>query len=187
MTPPAAGRTKQKEETRQRLLAAARAAFDVGSVVTTPLEAVARAAGVSKATLFFHFATRADLLRATAGDLYQELATAVDGPHVAGTVEYVRLYLSVQRDPRIVLLWKIGDVLAADADPLVDIAYVSISHELAGRVRADGIAADRVDAVVGVLAPATFMVARRVAFGSAGPDEVEAFCAHVDGVLHAER
>ncbi len=183
MTSPTAGRTRQKEETRQRLLAAARAAFDEGSVVTTPLDAVARGAGVSKATLFFHFATRADLLRATAGDLYGELALVVDALHEHPTVPYLRAYLLAQTDRRIVLLWKIGDVLAADADPLADVAYASLAVEVARRLGVDGVAADRVDDLAGVIAPAAFMVARRVAFGSAEEAEVDAFLAHVASLL----
>lgn len=183
MSPAAAGRTRQKEETRQRLLGAARRVFDHGSVVTTPLDAVAREAGVSKATLFFHFATRADLLRATAGDLYGELAVVVDVWREEAALPYLRGYLLAQTDRRIVLLWKIGDVLAADADPLVDVAYTSLSVEVARRLAADGVAAERVDALAGVIAPAAFMVARRVAFGSADTAEVDAFLTRVEALL----
>ena len=182
MTRPA-GRTKQKEETRQRLLVSAREVFDEGSVVTTPLDAVAKGAGVSKATLFFHFATRADLLRATAGDLYGELALVVDVLHDRDTVDYLRAYLHAQTDRRIVLLWKIGDVLAADADPLVDVAYTSLSVEVGRRLTDDGVPADRVDALAGVIAPAAFMVARRVAFGSADTTEIETFLTRVTALL----
>ena len=56
----------QKAETRKRLLQAAVEVFGQGSVMATPVDAVAAAAGVSKATLFFHFGSRLDLLEEVA-------------------------------------------------------------------------------------------------------------------------
>ncbi|QYG94022.1 TetR/AcrR family transcriptional regulator [Iamia sp. SCSIO 61187] len=172
-------RAQQKEETRERLLAAARERFDQGSVVTTPLDAVAAAAGVSKATLFFHFATRADLLRAVAGSLAKELAPLLDADRAATTLDHVRAFLAIQADPRVRLLWEIGDVLAADGQPQPDVVYTALRRDLTGLGRRAGADEARATAVAGVVAPATFMLGRRVAFGSAEPAEVDLFLAHV--------
>lgn len=176
-------RAEKKEETRARLLASARAAFDEGSVVTTPLDVVATGAGVSKATLFFHFATRGDLLRATAQALYDELEPDVDPARARTTIDHIRTFLGVQHDPRVVLLWKIGDVLAADGQPQPDVVYAGLERDLTDLIRGDGVPAERAPALAGVLTPATFMLGRRVAFGSAGPAEVDAFTDHVRSLL----
>ena len=172
-------RAQQKEETRGRLLVAARERFDQGSVVTTPLDVVAAAAGVSKATLFFHFATRADLLRAVAQSLGEELAPLVDAERAASALDHIRSFLAIQADPRVRLLWKIGDVLAADGEPQPDLVYGALGRDLTGLIRHEGVDEARATAIAGVVAPATFMLGRRVAFGSAPPGEVDAFLAHV--------
>jgi AcrR family transcriptional regulator len=172
-------RAQQKEETRGRLLAAAREAFDRGSVVTTPLDVVAAAAGVSKATLFFHFTTRADLLRATAQVLSDELAPTVDPDLASSAIDHIRTFLAIQGDRRVLLLWKIGDVLAADGQPQPDVVYAGLVRDLTALVRAEGVEPARATTIAGVVVPATFMLGRRVAFGSAGATEVRTFLDHV--------
>jgi AcrR family transcriptional regulator len=182
---PASRRAQQKAETRARLLAAARRVFAEGSVVTTALDAVAAAAGVSKATLFFHFPDRGELLSALARDLlaemYRELATPASPP--TSRRAFLRGFLELQRDPRPVLLWEIGDVLSADGRPLPDAAYTYLKDELDVRLRAEGVPADRAVRLTGVLAPAAFLVARRVAFGQASEDEIARFLDDVDALV----
>ena len=68
------GRQEQRDETRQRILAAARACFEARGFDATGLREVARAAGVATGTLFVHFTDKHDLLAAA---LYDELAAAV--------------------------------------------------------------------------------------------------------------
>jgi AcrR family transcriptional regulator len=180
---PASRRAQQKAETRARLLAAARRVFADGSVVTTALDAVAAEAGVSKATLFFHFPDRGELLGALARDLLGEMGRELLARAPASRRAYLRDYLELQRDPRPVLLWEIGDVLSADGRPLPDAAYRYLKDELDVRLRAEGVPADRAARLTGVLAPATFLVARRVAFGQASEAEIAGFLDDVDALV----
>ena len=178
-------RAQQKAETRKRLLTAARSVFAEGSVVTTPLDAVASEAGVSKATLFFHFADRGDLLEAVAGEIlievYEELQARSDPP--PDRRAFVRSYLDLQHDPRPALLWEIGDVLSADGRPLPDLAYQHLKDELGRHLRDEGVAAERAERLTGVLAPAVFLVARRVAFGVASEAEIDRFLDDLDALV----
>jgi TetR/AcrR family transcriptional regulator, acrAB operon repressor len=58
-------RTKQQsEQTRQRILAAARREFARRGVTRTSLEHVAAAAGVTRGAIYWHFANKADLFHA---------------------------------------------------------------------------------------------------------------------------
>lgn len=180
---PAGRRAQQKAETRARLLAAARRVFAEGSVVTTALDAVAAAAGVSKATLFFHFPDRGALLGALARDLLAEMYHELGSQAPASRRAFLRGYLELQRDPRPVLLWEIGDVLSADGRALPDAAYRYLKDELDARLRAEGVPADRAARLTGVLAPATFLVARRVAFGQASEAEIAGFVDDVDALV----
>ena len=68
------GRKEQRDETRQRILAAARGCFEARGFEGTGLREVARAAGVATGTVFVHFTDKHDLLAAA---LYDELAAAV--------------------------------------------------------------------------------------------------------------
>src|SRR4051812_19009882 len=55
-------RQKQKQATRDRILAAALASFRADGFLVTKTEDVARRAGVAHGTIFVHFATRETLL-----------------------------------------------------------------------------------------------------------------------------
>lgn len=62
---PMARRTKEQSAlTRKRLLEAARAQFERHGYAHTTLEQIARAAGVTRGALYFHFSDKADLFRA---------------------------------------------------------------------------------------------------------------------------
>jgi AcrR family transcriptional regulator len=183
-------RAEQKASTRLRLLAAAREQFTEGSIVDTPLETVARRAGCSKATVFFHFATRSELLTAVAAELSEELAGELAEEPASEVVEepaaelgdrlpslhaVLARFLDLQRDRRSRLLWETGDVLAAAGRPLPDVAFHRLTGELAARADVDERAAR-------VLAAAAFLMGRRVAFGQAGPADVLRFLDDVDAV-----
>jgi AcrR family transcriptional regulator len=58
----ASGRTRQKERTREQLLAAARQLIESGD--TPRIDDVAEASGISRATAYRYFPTKADLLAA---------------------------------------------------------------------------------------------------------------------------
>lgn len=62
---PMARRTKEESaHTRERLIAAAREAFERHGYARTTLEQVARAAGLTRGAFYFHFADKAALFRA---------------------------------------------------------------------------------------------------------------------------
>ena len=180
-----AGRHRRREETRARLLAAARAAFIDGSVVSTPLDVVAAAASTSKATLFFHFRDRRGLLTELARQVYLELVAEVQAARPGDVRSFLRAYLGVQPDPRARLLWEVGDVLTADGAALPDLPYEHLRLVLEHLLRDEGIPEGRQRHLVAVVAPAAFLLARRVSHGVATDDEVAAFVAHVDAVAHA--
>ena len=181
-----AGHHLRREETRARLLAAARAAFIDGSVVSTPLDAVAAAASTSKATLFFHFRDRRGLLAELARQVYLELVAEVQAARPGDVRSFLRAYLGVQPDPRARLLWEVGDVLTADGAALLpDLPYEHLRLVLEHLLRDEAIPEGRQRHLVAVVAPAAFLLARRVSQGLATDDEVAAFVAHVDAVAHA--
>ena len=61
--PPLAKREKQRQETRQRVYQAALATFRRDGVQDARIDDIAKAAGVSHGTFYFHFPTKEDVLR----------------------------------------------------------------------------------------------------------------------------
>ncbi|MCP2168856.1 TetR/AcrR family transcriptional regulator [Goodfellowiella coeruleoviolacea] len=97
-----AGRTP--EETRRALLNAASAVIRTRGI-SASLDEIARAAGVSKGGLLYHFATKDDLVRALAEDLMEsfraDVVAAVDPADQAPgrlTRAYIRVSLAGQHD-----------------------------------------------------------------------------------------
>jgi AcrR family transcriptional regulator len=172
-------RAQQKAATRERLLKSAVEVFAEGSVLTTPVDAVASAAGVSKATLFFHFGSRLELLEQVAGLIYAGGLAWQPGP--LGLRPFLDRYFSAQVLAETRLLWEIGDLLSVEGRGGPNFAYLHLTETLADHLEEDGFARERARTAAGVLAPAVLLVARRVAFGQAGPDEVDRF--HDDVVL----
>lgn len=74
-------RTDRREETRSRLLAVAREAFEAHGFDGTHLRDVATAAGVASGTIFVHFADKRDLLHAC---LFEDLEAAIEGALASG-------------------------------------------------------------------------------------------------------
>jgi AcrR family transcriptional regulator len=181
-------RAQQKAETRARLLAAARSVFGDGSVVTTPLDVVAASAGVSKATLFFHFSDRAELLQGVAVELYFEMGKVLEETLAQGSGtlrDAMAAYLDAQRDPRAQLLWHVGETLDAMGHPLGDVAYEMIRSEVERLALAAGADAERAGHLVAVLAPAALLMARRIAGGKAEEAEEERFLTAVEALAAA--
>jgi AcrR family transcriptional regulator len=178
-------RAQRKAATRQRLLDAATEVFTEGSVMTTPVDAVAAAAGVSKATLFFHFGSRIDLLEEVAVRVY-EAGAAWRTPQ-PGLAPFLERYFAAQHQPTTRMLWEIGDLLSAEGRGAPNLAYAHLTGQLAERLEDERIVPARAISLAGVLAPAVLLVARRIAFAQADADEVARFHADVDLLLSPHR
>jgi AcrR family transcriptional regulator len=177
----ARGRALQKAETRERLLRAAVEVFGAGSVMATPVDAVAAAAGVSKATLFFHFGSRLDLLEEVAGTVYE--SGAAWRARRPGLGPFLDAYFAAQLLPQTRLVWEIGDVLTVEGRGAPSAAYRHLMGYLADRLREDGAPDERAELLAGVVAPAVLLVARRVAYGEAEPGEVDRFRRDLSALL----
>jgi TetR/AcrR family transcriptional regulator, acrAB operon repressor len=72
-------RTKQEaEQTRRRIMEAALRVFDQRGIARTTLEHVAQAAGVTRGAIYWHFADKQALLRATREDVSLPLVDRAD-------------------------------------------------------------------------------------------------------------
>lgn len=77
-------RAAQREDTRQRLLQAAKARFESQGFEATHLRAIAADAGVALGTVFVHFADKRDLLHAA---LFEDLEDALNAALEGGPAE----------------------------------------------------------------------------------------------------
>ena len=68
-------RTVQREETRQKILDAARACFCTGDFDAVPTREIAKKAGVAEGTIFNHFPTKEELLICCIGE---QMAEAIE-------------------------------------------------------------------------------------------------------------
>jgi AcrR family transcriptional regulator len=152
-------------------------------VVSTPLDAVAKHAGVSKATLFFHFADRRALLQALSQELYVVGYRLIDAADRSTVRKFLEAYLAVQEDARVRLLWRVGDVLTADGAPLPGAAYGYAVHELQARLDELGVPPSHAVPLAGVVAPAALLMARTVAFDGLGEQERTRFLDQVDALV----
>lgn len=178
-------RAQQKAATRRRLLDAAVEVFATGSVMTTPVEQVAAAAGVSKATLFFHFNSRTELLEEVASRLYGRGPAWRPGLH--GLESFLDAYFRSQASPDSRLVWEIGDLLTVEGRSAPSTAYVHLVDHIADRLVEDGHEPDRARSLAGVVAPAALLVGRRLAYSEAAPGELERFRADLTAILSAHR
>lgn len=76
----ASGRRLPRMARREQILAAATQAFARADFASTGLDAIAREAGISRAILYRHFDSKADLYRAVLDRARSRLATAAQGP-----------------------------------------------------------------------------------------------------------
>lgn len=169
------GRAQQKADTRRAILRAAERVFLAEHPATARLEDVAAEAGVSKATLFFHFGTRNDLLAALAYRLYVRRSFVTDAARHHGLRDYLRDYLDGMRLPEVRLIWQLGDLLGSDHPALLDAAYAHLNGELEDLLRRDGLSPARAREAASVLCPALMMVARRAATDLGSEREVDEF------------
>jgi len=154
---------ERRAATRARLLAATQAALvELGTAGTTTPE-VCRRAGVSQGALFKHFASKAELLAATAEQLFAHLIDAYrDGlPRLAGVQDRaeaaVRLLWEVFEDPRLLAAIELYAAARTDRELALRLAPVAerhgenllrLAHELFPEAAARGPEFDAVVAVV---------------------------------------
>lgn len=176
-------RELRKAATRAAVLQAAIKVFAEGSVVNTPVEEVTKEAGVSKATLFFHFGSRIELLEEIAKELFRYGVDAIWHPAEAGVVPFIRAYLATQRVPETRLLWEIGDVLTVAGRPGPDVAYAEAIDEVKTRLGDDGVANEMREPLARIVAAALLHVGRRAAFEQADDQEMERLVEDVETLL----
>ena len=176
-------RLRRKAETRERILGAALDAFREEGAGTT-LSSVAERAGVAKASVFFHFKTRTDLLAVLAVRLYRESRLRVRRQgEPASAVDYVRAVLVSQRDPDAALLWRISDALVWEAPATAERAFADVEGELRRRLLREGTPAPRAASLAAVLGQALLMMARRVSAAGGRHQDVDDFVAGVRALL----
>jgi AcrR family transcriptional regulator len=71
-------REQQREETRRRLYASAMAIFRRDGVVAARTEDIAKAAGVSRGSFYFHFPTKEHVLLERMAETEREICAAID-------------------------------------------------------------------------------------------------------------
>lgn len=176
-------RVLRKAATRANVLQASVKVFTEGSVVNTPLDEVAKEAGVSKATLFFHFGSRIELLEAVAKELFRYGVDTVWQPSQPGLAPFLHDYLAAQRVPETRLLWEIGDVLTVAGRPGPDFAYDFTMEEIEKRLNDEDIDGEMRILLARMITAAVLHVARRAAFGLADDEELERLAMDVDAIL----
>src|ERR687892_447125 len=171
-------RPGQRAEARRRILEAATEVFIETGPITASLDVIAERAGVSKASVFFHFGSRVELMAALARHLYlRAFPSERQRPHRTGVEAFLRAYLGEQRRPEIRLIWQLGDLLAADRPEGLDAAYWHLVREIEERLMDAGIAATAASERALVLAPALMLVARRAGLRPAPQPPRSAFLA----------
>jgi len=171
-------RARQKAATRCRLLDTAAEVFMERGPITASLDEIAERAGVSKATVFFHFGNRVELMAQLAGHLYVKGFRFETGrPHRTDLRSFLGTYLRDQRRPEIRLIWQLGDLVAADHPEGLDAAYWHMVREIEERLVDAGPSEDVGHERALVLAPALMLVARRAALDLAADDEMDDFVA----------
>jgi AcrR family transcriptional regulator len=171
-------RAQQKADTRRRLLEAAAETFLEGGPHNTPLEAVAERAGVSKATLFFHFGNRVELLDRVAGLLYRRVFPSTidaEAHERSDLATFVTSYLERQEDPEARLIWQIGDLIGDERPERLDAGYWHLVREIEQRLLDAGLSEAGAEARARVLAPALMLVARRSTQGLTTAEELSDF------------
>ncbi|WP_105363635.1 TetR/AcrR family transcriptional regulator [Mycobacterium sp. ITM-2016-00316] len=92
----------QRRRTRERVLDAAVVEFTRAGTAAADINAVVKAAGVSRGTFYFHFPTKEhvlyELIRREEARVAQELGTFLDSPHALQAVfnEIVRLVIDLE-------------------------------------------------------------------------------------------
>jgi AcrR family transcriptional regulator len=161
-------REAQREATRLRILESARRLLADNGLLEVPIDKVAAEAGVSKATVFFHFGSRVGLISALAAHLYSRVAITIEsGDDLPG---FIARMIEAQRTDDAHLLWQLGDLLAGEHAEGPDSVYQHVFALVRSLMTGRG-----AEARARIVTPAAMMVARRVAQGLATDEEVNAF------------
>ena len=149
--------------TPQRIAAAARALFAERGYRATSMQAIADEVGITKAALYYHFASKDELLRQLTLPLLDELEGALADAEAAGDPEAVRWraiegYVDVYLRHRETLLMLVRDMTLLVQAPVADRFRAAIAlandlvcgprRSLAARVRASQVVAGLGDPVV---------------------------------------
>ncbi|MGR6924478.1 TetR family transcriptional regulator [[Actinomadura] parvosata] len=149
--------------TLQRILAAARSLFAVRGYRATSMQAIADEVGITKAALYYHFASKDEILRHLTLPLLEELEDALSDAERAGDAQTVRWraiegYVDVHLRHRQTLLMLVRDMTLLVQAPLADRfrAAIALANELVcgpersleWRVRASQVVAGLGDPVV---------------------------------------
>uniref|UniRef100_UPI003F493230 TetR family transcriptional regulator n=1 Tax=Nonomuraea sp. CA-252377 TaxID=3240003 RepID=UPI003F493230 len=149
--------------TFQRILAAARSLFAARGYRATSMQAIADEVGITKAALYYHFASKDEILRHLTLPLLEELEDALGDAERAGDAQTVRWraiegYVEVHLRHRQTLLMLVRDMTLLVQAPLADRfrAAIALANELVcgpersleWRVRASQVVAGLGDPVV---------------------------------------
>lgn len=166
--------SERRDATKKAIIDAATRAYEGGDL-SVSLEVIGADAGVTKGSIFYHFGSRAGLLRAVAlvtlARLERRLAQDL------GEIDlrtWVRMVLAEQMTPRGRMLFAINDELAligelGDIDPF---PYLTL------RLREFDVSAPPT-----VIAAAMLQYARQLAFGNAAGGDLDDVMADLDGLL----
>jgi AcrR family transcriptional regulator len=131
--------TAPREDTRARLIAAARTVISRSGLQTARMEDIAAEAGVSRAALYYHFNSKQDLAAALVDDIFRGLTATVRAALAEGPIEHVLRAAVEFFDHQVTL----ARLLIADMPTPVDPDHLGARHrdELLGllreRLRAD--------------------------------------------------
>ncbi|MDX8031334.1 TetR family transcriptional regulator [Lentzea sp. BCCO 10_0856] len=149
--------------TPERILVSARALFAERGYRATSMQAIADQVGITKAALYYHFASKDELLRHLTLPLLDELEGALGDAEAAGDPEAVRWraiegYVDVYLRHRETLLMLVRDMTLLVQAPVADRfrAAIALANDLVcgprrsleGRVRAAQVVAGLGDPVV---------------------------------------
>lgn len=125
-------RDVRKRHTREQLLAAARDLFDSRGYAATTVDDIAAEAGTTRATLYLHFSSKADMLEhlvADVDDLFHSLdESALPRVVESGDPVAMREWLGRKLDQWTDIRPQLAMVMESDSDPDIA-AIVSGAHE----------------------------------------------------------
>jgi len=134
MPKPRRTQRERRDETRGRLLSATQASLVEAGYAGTTTTAVCRRAGVSQGALFKHFASKAELLAATAEALFANLIDVFREtlPRLAGVQDRaeaaVTLLWDVFEDPRLLAAIELYAAARTDRELALRLAPVAARH-----------------------------------------------------------